>query len=71
MKKLEIGKKYTTHSDNKEIDFDYLVLDFKKNKVLVKILSDRTKLPFSNYVGIKCLNYSANSQFLKNSKELL
>lgn len=71
MKELEIGKKYTTKSDDKEIDFDFRVLDIANNKVVVEILVDRTTLPFSSYSGVKCLNYNTNSQFIKNSKELI
>lgn len=71
MERLEIGKKYTTKSDNKQIDFDYKVLDISNDKVLFKILADRTTLPFSNYNGVKSLKYNINSQFIKNSKELI
>ena len=71
MEKLTIGKKYTTKTDNKEIDFDYKVLDISNNKVLLKVLADRTTLPFSNYKGVKSLKYNINSQFIRNSKELI
>lgn len=71
MERLEIGKKYTTKSDNKEIDFDFKVLDISNNKVVIKILTDRTTLPFANYNGVKCLNYNKNSQFIRNSVELI
>lgn len=71
MDKLEIGKKYTTKSDNKEIDFDYRVLEISKDKVVFKVLADRTTLPFSNYNGVKCLKYNTASQFIRNSKELI
>lgn len=71
MERLTIGKKYTTKSDNKEIDFDYKVLDISNNKVLFKVLADRTTLPFSNYKGVKSLKYNINSQFIRNSKELI
>ena len=71
MDRLVIGKKYTTKSDNKQIDFDYKVLDISNNKVLLKVLKDRTTLPFSNYKGVKSLKYNINSQFIRNSKELI
>lgn len=71
MEKLVIGKKYMTKSNNKEIDFDFKVLDISNNKVAVEIIQDRTILPFSNYCGVKCLNYDKNSQFIRNSKELI
>lgn len=71
MKNLEIGKKYRTKSDNGEIEFDYKVLDISKNKVVFKILADKTTLPFSSYSGVKCLNYNRNSQFIRNSRELI
>lgn len=71
MERLIIGKKYTTKSDNKQIDFDYKVLDISNNKVLLKVLTDRTSLPFSNYKGIKSLKYNIKSQFIRNSKELI
>ena len=70
MKKLEIGKKYRVKSNSGEIDFDYEVLDIKDNKILYKVLENRTKLPFSNYCGIKMSNYNKNSQFVENSEEL-
>lgn len=71
MDRLVIGKKYTTKSDNKQINFDYKVLDISNNKVLLKVLKDRTTLPFSNYKGVKSLKYNINSQFIRNSKELI
>ena len=71
MDRLVIGKKYTTKSDNKQIDFDYKVLDISNNKVLLKVLKDRTTLPLSNYKGVKSLKYNINSQFIRNSKELI
>lgn len=71
MGNLVIGRKYTTKSDNKEIDFDFKVLDICKNKVVFEILADRTTLPFSNYSGVKCLNYDENSQFIRNSRQLI
>lgn len=70
MERLVIGNKYRTKNINNEIDFDYKVLDISNNKVVFKVLVDRTTLPFSNYNGIKCLNYNINSQFVKNSEEL-
>lgn len=71
MERLEIGNKYTTKSDNKQIDFDYKVLDISNDKVLFKVLADRTILPFSNYNGVKSLKYNIKSQFVRNSKELI
>lgn len=71
MERLITGKKYTTKSDNKEIDFDYKVLDISDGKVLFKILTDRTTLPFSNYKGVKSLKYNLNSQFIRNSRVLI
>lgn len=71
MKELEIGKKYTTKSDDKEIDFDFKVLDISGNKVVFKIIANRTTLPFANYNGVECLNYNKNSQFIRNSVELI
>lgn len=70
MDKLEVGKKYKTKNDNREIDFDYEVLDISNNKVVFKVLEDRTILPFSSYRNIKALKYDINSQFVRNSKEL-
>ena len=71
MEKLEIGKKYRTRNDNEEISFDYKVLDIKDNKVVFEVLKDRTTLPFSSYRGIKALSYDINSQFIRNSKEIV
>lgn len=71
MERLVIGKKYTTKSDNKQIDFDYKVLDISNDRVLFKVLTDRTILPFSNYNGVKSLKYNIKSQFIRNSKVLI
>lgn len=71
MNRLEVGKEYRTKNDNGEIDFDYKVLDMKNNKVVFKVLEDRTSLPFSSYRNIKALKYDINSQFIRNSKELI
>lgn len=71
MERLVIGKKYTTKSNNRQIDFDYKVLDISNNKVLLKVLADRTTLPFSNYNGVKSLKYNTKSQFIRNSEELI
>lgn len=71
MKRLVIGRKYTTKNNSKEIDFDFRVLDIANNKVVFEILADRTTLPFSSYSGVKCLSYNTNSQFIRNSKELI
>lgn len=70
MDKLEVGKKYRTKNANGEIDFDYKVLDILNNKVVFKVLEDRTTLPFSSYRNVKALTYDINSQFVRNSKEL-
>lgn len=71
MNKLKIGKKYTTKSNNGEINFDYKVLDISNNKVVCEVLKNRTTLPYSNFNGIKSLNYDVNSQFIKNSEEII
>ena len=71
MERLVIGKKHTTKSDNKQIDFDYKVLDISNDRVLFKVLTDRTILPFSNYNGVKSLKYNIKSQFIRNSKVLI
>lgn len=70
MDKLEVGKNYRTKNNNGEIDFDYEILDISNNKVVFKVLEDRTTLPFSNYRNVKASNYDINSQFVRNSKEL-
>lgn len=71
MEKLEIGKKYRTRNDNEEISFDYKVLDITNNKVVFKVLENRTILPFSTYRNVKALKYDINSQFVRNSKEII
>lgn len=71
MEKLKVGKRYRTHSDDLEIDFDYEVIDISNNKILYKIIENRTTLPFSNYSGIKCSNYNIETKFVINSVELI
>lgn len=71
MERLAIGKKYRTKNNNNEIDFDYKVLDISNKKVVFEVLANRTSLPFYNYNSIECLNYDLNSQFVKNSEELV
>ena len=68
-KELTVGETYNTKNNTGEIDFTYRVIEIKENKVVYKIISNRSNnICMAGYLGIKMSDYNLKSSFVRNSE---